>query len=55
MSVTHTIQHEAVRQYVDGLNALDPDLAVSAYESDAVIRYPGQPPMGVEAFRAYLI
>jgi steroid Delta-isomerase len=45
---------EAVRRYLDGLNALDPDLAASAYAPNAVIRYPGQPPMGVEAFRAYL-
>jgi antitoxin component HigA of HigAB toxin-antitoxin module len=44
----------AVRRYLDGLNALDPDLAVSAYAAHAIIRYPGQPPMGVDAFRAYL-
>jgi steroid delta-isomerase len=50
----HSSTQEAVRRYVDGLNALDPDLAVSAYSPDAVIRYPGQPPMGVDGFRAYL-
>ena len=56
--MTHATQtsstQAAVRRYVEGLNALDPDLAVSAYAPNAVIRYPGQPPMGVDGFRAYL-
>jgi hypothetical protein len=47
--------HRAVRRYLDGLNALDPGLAVSAYAPNAVIRYPRPvAPMGVDAFRAYL-
>jgi predicted ester cyclase len=45
---------EAVRRYIDGLNALDTNLAVSAYAPNAVIRYPGQPPMEVDGFRAHL-
>jgi ketosteroid isomerase-like protein len=53
-AVTQSITHEAVRQYLDGLNALDPDLAVAAYAPTAVIRYPGQAPIGVNEFRAYL-
>ena len=53
-AVGQPITHEAVRRYLDGLNALDPDLAVSAYAPTAVIRYPGQAPMGVDEFRAYL-
>jgi ketosteroid isomerase-like protein len=53
-AVGQSITHEAVRRYLDGLNALDPGLAVSAYAPTAVIRYPGQAPMGVDEFRAYL-
>jgi ketosteroid isomerase-like protein len=56
--MTHAIQHSstqaAVRRYVEGLNALDPDLAVSVYAPNAIIRYPGLPPMGVDGFRAHL-
>jgi hypothetical protein len=53
-AVGQWITHEAVRRYLDGLNALDPGLAVSAYTQTAVIRYPGQAPMGVAEFRTYL-
>jgi hypothetical protein len=53
-AVGQSTTHEAVRRYLDGLNALDPDLAVSAFAPTAVIRYPGQAPMGVDDFRAYL-
>ena len=52
--VGRSIRQEAVRRDLDGLNALDPDLAVSACAPTAVIRYPGQAPMGVDEFRAYL-
>ena len=53
-AIGHSSTQEAVRRYLDGLNALDPNLAVSGYASNAVIRYPGQPRMGVDAFRAHL-
>jgi hypothetical protein len=49
-----TIGPESVRRYIEGLNALDPDLALSGYAAGAVIRYPGQPPMDVSGFHAYL-
>lgn len=49
-----SITREAVRRYLDGLNALDPALAVSGYSPDATIRYPGQPRMGVQGFRNLL-
>jgi ketosteroid isomerase-like protein len=55
MTMAKKIQQSAVRSYLDGLNApLDPDLALSGYAPNAVIRYPGQPPMGVNAFHAYI-
>jgi ketosteroid isomerase-like protein len=50
-AVGQWITHEAVRRYLDGLNALDPGLVVSAYTPTAVIR---RAPMGVAEFRAYL-
>jgi SnoaL-like domain len=53
-AVRQPITQEAVRRYLDGLNALDPDLAVSAYLPTAVIRYPGQAPMDLDEFGAYL-
>jgi hypothetical protein len=54
-AIQQSSTHEAVRRYLDGLNALDPGLAVSAYAPNAVIRYPRPvAPMGVDAFRAYL-
>jgi len=44
----------AVRRYLDGLNALDPAAAEAAFAPNAVIHYPGMPPMSRDAFRAYL-
>lgn len=49
-----TITREPVRRYLDGLNAFDPASALSAYSPDAVVRYPGRPPMTVDEFRAHL-
>ncbi len=45
---------KAVCQYRDGLNALDADIAVAAFASNAVIRYPGMEPTDREGFRRYL-
>ena len=54
-AIQQSSTHKAVRRYLDGLNALDPGLAVSAYAPNAVVRYPRPvAPMGVDAFRAYL-
>jgi hypothetical protein len=54
-AIQQSSTHKAVRRYLDGLNALDPGLAVSAYAPNAIIRYPRPvAPMGVDAFRAYL-
>jgi steroid Delta-isomerase len=49
-----SITQSSVQRYIEGLNALDPALALSEYAADAVIRYPGQPEMGVDDFRSYL-
>lgn len=47
---TSTTQ-DAVATYVEGLNSLDPDRALSRVARDAVIHYPGQSPMSKDAFR----
>lgn len=44
----------SVRQYLDGLNALDIDRVIDAFDPDAVIRYPGLEVMGPKGFRGYL-
>lgn len=53
--MTQTIQQsttqEAVATYVAGLNSLDPERALSRVARDAVIHYPGGPPMTKDAFR----
>jgi SnoaL-like domain len=49
-----TTTNAAVRRYIEGLNMLDPDAAVSGCAANATIRYPGSPPMGREEFRSYL-
>lgn len=43
-----------MRQYLDGLNALDVDKVCDAFASDAVIRYPGLGATNVSGFRGYL-
>lgn len=45
---------EVVRQYLDGLNALDIERAVGAFAPDAVIRYPGLGTTDPSGFRSYL-
>lgn len=45
---------QSVRQYLDGLNALDIDRVVDAFDPDAVIHYPGAEVMGPKGFRTYL-
>lgn len=52
--IQESTTREAVQRYIDGLNALDADLVASAYAPNAVIRYPGQPPLDVDGFRALL-
>ena len=53
--MTQTIQQsttrDAVATYVDGLNSLDPERALSRVADVAVIHYPGGPPMSKDAFR----
>jgi hypothetical protein len=49
-----TIQWKPVQQYIEGLNALDADMALSGFSPDAEVRYPGQEPMNVAAWNAYL-
>ena len=53
--MTQTIQQtttkDAVATYVDGLGSLDPERALSRVSGDAVIHYPGQPPLSKDAFR----
>lgn len=44
----------AVATYLDGLNSLDADLAVSRFAADAVVHYPGKPSMSRDAFGASL-
>jgi ketosteroid isomerase-like protein len=41
----------AVATYLDGLNSLDADLALSRFSADAVVHYPGKPEMSKDAFR----
>ena len=53
-TIAEASTREAVQRYIEGLNALDPELATSAYAADAVIRYPGRSPMGIDEFRSYL-
>ena len=53
-TIAQSTTREAVQHYIEGLNALDPQLATSMYAPDAVIRYPGRPPMGLDEFRTYL-
>lgn len=49
-----TAEPSAMRQYLDGLNALDADMVCDAFASDAVIRYPGLGATDVSGFRSYL-
>jgi ketosteroid isomerase-like protein len=53
--MTQTIQtsttQDAVATYLEGLNSLDPERALSRFTNDAVIHYPGQPPLSKDAFR----
>jgi ketosteroid isomerase-like protein len=41
----------AVATYLDGLNSLDADLALSRFSADAIVHYPGKPEMSKDAFR----
>jgi hypothetical protein len=41
-AIEHSSTEEAVRRYLGGLNALDPDLAESADAPSAVIRSTGE-------------
>jgi predicted ester cyclase len=50
-SILESTTVEAVATYVEGLNGLDPDRALSRFAPDAVIRYPGKPPMSTDEFR----
>jgi ketosteroid isomerase-like protein len=45
------ITQGAVTTYLDGLNSLDADLALSRFSADVVVHYPGKPPMSKDAFR----
>jgi ketosteroid isomerase-like protein len=50
-TIQQTTTHDAVATYLEGLNSLDPERALSRVSRDAVIHYPGQPPMSKDAFR----
>ena len=50
----HAITQGAVATYLDGLNSLDADLALSRFSADAVVHYPGKAQMSKDAFRASL-
>jgi ketosteroid isomerase-like protein len=50
-SILESTTVEAVATYVEGLNGLDPDRALSRLAPDAVVRYPGKPPMSTDEFR----
>jgi ketosteroid isomerase-like protein len=56
--MTQTIQQsttqDAVATYLEGLRSLDAERALSRFSPDAVVHYPGQPPMSPDAFRASL-
>ena len=56
--MSHTTQpaneQAAVATYLDGLNSLDADLALSRFSDDAVVHYPGKPEMSKDAFHASL-
>lgn len=41
----------AVATYLEGLNSLDAERALSRVNRDALIHYPGNPPMSKDAFR----
>ena len=50
-SIQQSISFDAVARYVEGLNRLDPDRALSRFAPDAVVRYPGKPAMSTHGFR----
>ena len=45
---------KSVRQFVDGLNAMDVDAMLSIFAPDATVSYPGLGTSNVEAFRQFL-
>lgn len=50
-TIHQSTTQDAVATYLEGLNCLDPDRALSRVARDAVIHYPGRPPMSKDAFR----
>lgn len=49
-TIQQSTTRDAVATYVEGLNSLDPERALSRIARNAVINYPGRPPMSRDAF-----
>jgi hypothetical protein len=52
--IQQSTTQDAVATYLEGLRSLDAERALSRFSLDAVVHYPGQPPMSPDAFRASL-